>query len=103
VGGGNVGLIAAYHAIQAGIHVVGLVEALKEVGGYQVHANKIKRLGVPIYTSHTILSANGNEHVESVTVSQVDENFKPISGTEKTFTCDTVLIGIGLSPIDEFL
>jgi sarcosine oxidase, subunit alpha len=102
VGGGNVGLIAAYHAIQAGIHVVGLVEALKEVGGYQVHANKIKRLGVPIYTSHTILSANGNEHVESVTVSQVDENFKPISGTEKTFTCDTVLIGIGLSPIDEF-
>lgn len=102
VGGGNVGLIAAYHAIQAGIYVVGLAEALKQVGGYQVHANKIKRLGVPIYTSHTILSANGNEHVESVTISQIDDNFKPISGTEKTFECDTVLIGVGLSPINEF-
>ena len=102
VGGGNVGLIAAYHALQAGISVVGLVEALSQVGGYQVHANKIKRLGVPVYTRHTILSANGNEHVESVTVCQVNDSFRLISGTEKTFECDTVLIGTGLSPVNEF-
>ena len=102
VGGGNVGLIAAYHALQAGIHVVGLVEVLSHVGGYQVHANKIKRLGVPIYTGHTILSANGNEHVESATVCRVNDSFRPISGTEKTFKCDTVLIGTGLSPVNEF-
>ena len=49
-GGGNVGLIAGYHALQAGIQVVGLCEALPECGGYKVHADKIKRLGVPIYT-----------------------------------------------------
>ncbi|MEA3360369.1 MAG: FAD-dependent oxidoreductase [Thermodesulfobacteriota bacterium] len=102
VGGGNVGLIAAYHALQAGIDVIGLVEVLSHVGGYQVHANKIKRLGVPIYTRHTILSANGDEHVESVTVCQVNDNFRPIAGTEKTFGCDTVLIGTGLSPVNEF-
>ena len=102
VGGGNVGLIAAYHALQAGIDVVGLVEALSHVGGYQVHANKIKRLGVPIYTRHTILSANGDEHVESVTVCRINDNFRPIAGTEKTFDCDTVLIGTGLSPVNEF-
>ncbi len=102
VGGGNVGLIAAYHALQAGIHVVGLVEALSHVGGYQVHANKIKRLGVPVYTGHTILSANGNEHVESATVCRVNDSFRPISGTERTFKCDTVLIGTGLSPVNEF-
>ena len=59
VGGGNVGLIAGYHALQAGIEVVGLVEALPEVGGYKVHRDKLARLGVPILTSHTILSANG--------------------------------------------
>ncbi|MFH1293886.1 MAG: FAD-dependent oxidoreductase, partial [Pseudomonadota bacterium] len=102
VGGGNVGLIAAYHALQAGISVVGLVEALDQVGGYQVHANKIKRLGVPVYTRHTILSANGNEHVESVTVGKIDDSFRPIAGTEKAYECDTVLIAVGLSPVNEF-
>ncbi len=59
VGGGNVGLIAGYHALQAGIEVVGLVEALPECGGYKVHKDKLARMGVPIYTSHTVVSANG--------------------------------------------
>jgi len=56
VGGGNVGLIAGYHAIQAGINVVGLVEAMSQCGGYKVHEDKLKRLGVPIYTNHTVIS-----------------------------------------------
>jgi Fe-S-cluster-containing hydrogenase component 2/thioredoxin reductase/bacterioferritin-associated ferredoxin len=102
VGGGNVGLIAGYHALQAGIQVVGLVEALPECGGYKVHKDKLHRMGVPIYTSHTVLSANGAEGVESVTVAQVDEKFRPIRGTEKSFACDTVLIAVGLDPVDEF-
>ena len=102
VGGGNVGLIAAYHALQAGIDVIGLVEALPQCGGYKVHSDKIKRLGVPIHTSHTVLSANGKEHVESVTVGKIDKNFKLITGTEKTYECDTVLIAVGLSPVNEF-
>ena len=102
VGGGNVGLIAGYHAIQAGITVVGLAEALPECGGYKVHADKLKRLGVPIYTSHTVLSANGSEHVESVTIARVDERFRPLPGTEQTFACDTLLVAVGLDPIAEF-
>ncbi len=102
VGGGNVGLIAGYHALQAGIQVVGLVEALPECGGYKVHKDKLHRMGVPIYTSHTILSANGAEQVESVTIAQVDKAFKPIPGTEKSFACDTVLIAVGLDPVSEF-
>ncbi len=102
VGGGNVGLIAGYHALQAGIEVVGLVEALPECGGYKVHRDKLARMGVPIYTSHTILSANGTDQVESVTIAKVDENFHPIPGTEKSFACDTVLIAVGLEPVNEF-
>ncbi len=70
VGGGNVGLIAGYHALQASIGVVGLVEALPECGGYKVHKDKLHRMGVPILTSHTILSANGKDKVESVTVAK---------------------------------
>jgi len=102
VGGGNVGLIAAYHALQAGIDVIGLVEALPQCGGYKVHSDKIKRLGVPIHTSHTILSANGKEHVESVTVGKIDKKFRLLAGTEKTYECDTVLIAVGLNPVNEF-
>ena len=102
VGGGNVGLIAGYHALQAGMGVVGLVEAMPECGGYKVHKDKLVRMGVPIYTSHTIVSANGEDSVESVTIAQVDERFRPIAGTERSFACDTVLIAVGLDPVDEF-
>lgn len=102
VGGGNVGIIAGYHAIQAGIEVVAVIEGLSEVGGYKVHADKLERLGVPIYTRHTVLSANGKGAVESVTIAQLDDNWKPVSGTEKTFKVDTVLIAVGLSAVNEF-
>ena len=106
LGGGNVGLIGAYHALQAGIDVVGLVEALPEVGGYKVHADKLRRLGVPIWTRHTVLRADpapGSEAVGSVTVAAVDDRFQPVAGTERTFEVDTLLIAVGLSPVDELL
>ena len=102
VGGGNVGLIAGYHALQAGIDVVGLAEAMPRCAGYKVHADKLKRLGVPIYTSHTVLKASGKEEVETVTIVQIDEKFTPLAGTEKTFECDTILIAVGLEPVNEF-
>jgi NADPH-dependent 2,4-dienoyl-CoA reductase/sulfur reductase-like enzyme/Fe-S-cluster-containing hydrogenase component 2 len=102
VGGGNVGLIAGYHALQAGIEVAGLVEALPECGGYKVHKDKLVRMGVPVYTSHTILSANGTDQLESVTIAAIDKEWKPIPGTERTFASDTLLIAVGLDPVDEF-
>ena len=102
IGGGNVGIIAGYHALQAGIQVVGLAEALPKCGGYRVHEDKLKRLGVPVYTSHSILSANGAESVSSVTIAEIDKTFTPIAGTEKTFACDTILIAVGLESVAEF-
>jgi sarcosine oxidase subunit alpha len=102
VGGGNVGLIAGYHALQAAIAVVGLVEVLPECGGYKVHRDKLARLGVPIYTSHTVISANGRDAVESVTIARVDEKFRPVKGTERSFDCDTLLVAVGLDPVNEF-
>jgi sarcosine oxidase subunit alpha len=102
VGGGNVGLIAGYHAIQAGIEVEGLIEALPVCGGYKVHEDKLRRLGVPIYTNHTIISANGKERVESITIGEIDEFGEIDDNTEKTFMCDTILIAVGLNPVDEF-
>ena len=102
VGGGNVGLIAGYHAIQADIAVVALIEALPQVGGYKVHADKLKRLGVPLYTSHTVVSANGTDRVDSVTIAELDENWHVKPDTHKTFEVDTVLIAVGLAEVNEF-
>lgn len=103
IGGGNVGLIAAYHALQAGIAVVGLVEALPEVGGYKVHLDKLKRLGVPVWTRHTVVAAEGDRHVERVVIAEVDERFQPKEGTARILEVDTVLVAVGLSPVDEIL
>ncbi len=101
IGGGNVGLIVAYHAIQAGMEVVGLAEYMEECGGYLVHEEKILRLGVPIYTGHTVLGAEGAEHVSAVTIAAVDEKGSVTTGTEKRFDIDTLLVAVGLSPVDE--
>lgn len=102
LGGGNVGLIGAYHALQAGMKVVGLAEAMSCCGGYKVHADKIRRLGVPIYTDHTVLAAHGTEKLEAVTVAGVDPSFRPIPGTEKSWSVDTLLVAVGLNQVDEF-
>jgi NADPH-dependent 2,4-dienoyl-CoA reductase/sulfur reductase-like enzyme/Fe-S-cluster-containing hydrogenase component 2/bacterioferritin-associated ferredoxin len=102
VGGGNVGLIAGYHAIQAGIELVGLIEAMSQCSGYRVHEDKLRRLGVPIFTNTTIISANGENKVESITIGELDHKGDIISDTEKTFECDTILIAVGLNPVDEF-
>lgn len=101
VGGGNVGTIAGYHAIQAGITVVGLAEAMSEIGGYMVHADKLRRHGVPLYTSTTVVCANGKEAVESVTVASVDDKWNVIPGTYRTYPCDTLLIAVGLESVNE--
>ncbi len=102
VGGGNVGLIAAYHALQAGIQVVGLVEAMPACGGYKVHADKIRRLGVPVMTRHTVVAAHGTDQLEAVTAAAVDDSFRPVPGTERTWLSDTLLIAVGLDSVNEF-
>ena len=102
IGGGNVGLIAAYHAMQAGINVVGLCEIADKCGGYKVHEDKIKRLGVNIYTKHTVLRVEGKNSAERIVICEVDEKFKPIKGKEKVFEVDTVLVAAGLNPVNEF-
>ena len=97
VGGGNVGLITGYHAIQAGIQVVGLVEALPKCGGYKVHEDKLRRLGVPVMTSHTVLRAEGGEQLERITIARIDEDFRPVDGTASNYEVDTLLVAVGLS------
>lgn len=99
VGSGNVGLIVSYQLKQAGIDVVNLVEAAPRIGGYAVHASKIKRAGVPITLSHTVLRAGGHEEIEWAEIARVDSAWQPIQGTEKIIEVDTIAIAAGLRPL----
>lgn len=101
LGSGNVGLIVSYQLMQAGCDVAALVEAAPKIGGYAVHAAKIRRAGVPIYTKHTIIEVKGKERVEEVIIAEVDDNFNPIPGTERSIKADVVAIGAGLKPSTE--
>jgi len=103
VGAGNVGVILAYQLIQAKVDVVAVVEAMPRVGGYFVHAAKIRRLGIPILTRHTILRAEGNGKVERAVIAQLDDRWQPIPGTEKTIDVDVVALAVGLRPSIELL
>jgi len=103
IGAGNVGLIVGYQLIQAGVNVKMVVEAMPKIGGYLVHAAKLRRLGVPILTHHTIKAAEGKGHVEGATIVELDENWQPIEGTEEHIDVDLVCLAVGLTPSSEIL
>ncbi len=102
IGSGNVGLIITYQLLQAGVHVHGVVEIMPHIGGWFVHAAKIRRLGVKFYLRHTITKAIGRDVVEKAVIQMVDENWRPVPGTEKVFDVDLVLLAVGLSPDTRF-
>ncbi|MDR1471288.1 MAG: NAD(P)/FAD-dependent oxidoreductase [Synergistaceae bacterium] len=97
VGAGNIGLIVSYQLMQAGVQVAAILEAMPNIGGYWVHAAKIRRLGVPILLRHTIKAALGDVVVEGAIVRSLanGETFK--------IDCDIICLAVGLSPTAEIL
>jgi len=98
VGSGNVGLIVAYQLRQAGMDVAAIVEAMPNVGGWGVHAAKVRRLGVPILPRHTIAEARGTDHVSEVVIQQIDGRYRPVPGTTSTLEADTICLAVGMAP-----
>jgi thioredoxin reductase len=98
IGSGNIGLIVSYQLIQAGVKVKAVIEASSKIGGYKVHASKLRRLGVPIYTQKTIKRAIGKNSVEGLVMVSLDEKFQEIKNTEEVIKTDAICISVGLSP-----
>ncbi|MBO8168989.1 MAG: FAD-dependent oxidoreductase [Thermoanaerobacteraceae bacterium] len=101
VGTGNVGLIVSYQLLQAGAEVACLIDAAHQLGGYGVHAAKVRRAGVPLKLGYTIVEAHGEEEVSAATIAKVDEKFQVIPGTEETLEVDTICLAVGLTPLTE--
>ncbi len=98
VGTGNVGLIVGYQLLQAGARLAAVVEAAPAVGGYQVHAAKLRRAGVPFYLGHTVARAVGEGAVREVVLAPVDGQFAPVMERAFTLQADTVALAVGLHP-----
>jgi len=106
IGAGNIGYLTSYQATQAGAQVVAIIEAMDREGGFPVQANRVRRLGIPVMTSHILLKAIPNEDNTGITGAVVAEckNFTPIPGTEKIIKdIDVINICTGLIPDNQLL
>lgn len=102
LGSGDIGLIMARRMTLEGAKVLACVELMPYSGG--LNRNIVQCLhdfNIPLYLSHTVVDIKGKERLEQVTVAKVDENRRPIPGTEMVFDCDTLLLSVGLIPENE--
>lgn len=99
LGSGDIGLIMARRLTLEGAEVQAVVELMPFSGG--LTRNIVQCLddyNIPLYLSHTVIDIVGKERVEKVVIAKVDENRKPIPGTEREYECDTLLLSVGLIP-----
>ena len=99
LGSGDIGLIMARRLTLEGAEVKAVVELMPFSGG--LTRNIVQCLddyNIPLYLSHTVIDVVGKDRLEKVVIAKVDENRKPIPGTEKEYECDTLLLSVGLIP-----
>ena len=99
LGSGDIGLIMARRMTLEGAEVKAVVELMPFSGGLARNiAQCLNDYNIPLYLSHTVIDIQGKERVEKVVIAKVDENRKPIPGTEKEYEVDTLLLSVGLIP-----
>lgn len=102
LGSGDIGLIMARRMTLEGAKVLSVCELLPYSGGLTRNIVQcLNDFDIPLRLSHTVVKVHGKERVEGVTIAEVDENRKPISGTEEFIECDTLLLSCGLIPENE--
>lgn len=102
LGSGDIGLIMARRMTLEGAKVKVVAELLPYSGGLKRNIVQcLDDFGIPLKLSHTVVDIDGKERVQGITLAQVDENRRPIPGTEEHYTCDTLLLSCGLIPENE--
>ncbi|WP_432667709.1 FAD-dependent oxidoreductase [Wukongibacter baidiensis] len=102
LGSGDIGLIMARRMTLEGAEVKAVAELMPYSGG--LTRNIVQCLDdydIPLLLNHTVVEIMGKERIEGVLVAQVDENRRPIKGSEKHYECDTLLLSVGLIPENE--
>lgn len=102
LGSGDIGLIMARRMKLEGANVKAVVEILPYTGGLTRNVVQcLEDFDIPLLLKHTVTEVRGNQRVEGITISEVDDQFQPIPGTEQKIDCDTLLLSVGLIPENE--
>ena len=102
LGSGDIGLIMARRMTLEGAKVKAVAELMPYSGGLRRNIVQcLDDFGIPLKLSHTVVHISGRERVSGVTLARVDENRRPIAGTEEYISCDTLLLSCGLVPENE--
>lgn len=102
LGSGDIGMIMARRMALEGANVKAVFEILPYPSGLPRNIEQcLNDYNIPLYLSHTVTEIHGKSRLTGITVSQVDNQLKPIPGTEKNYTCDTLILSVGLIPENE--
>ncbi len=102
LGSGDIGLIMARRMTLEGANVKVVAELMPYSGGLKRNIVQcLDDYGIPLKLSHTVVDIEGKERLTGVTLAQVDEKRRPIKGTEEYYSCDTLLLSVGLIPENE--
>lgn len=102
LGSGDIGMIMARRMTLEGAHVQAVFEVQPYASGLPRNIEQcLNDYNIPLYLSHTVTDIKGEERLEAVVVSQVDEWMQPIPGTEREYACDTLILSVGLIPENE--
>lgn len=102
LGSGDIGLIMARRMTLEGAEVKVVAELMPYSGGLKRNIVQcLDDYGIPLKLSHTVVDIKGKERVEGVTLAEVDEQKRPVPGTEEFYECDTLLLSVGLIPENE--
>lgn len=102
LGSGDIGLIMARRMTLEGAKVLACLEVMPYAGGLTRNIVQcLQDFHIPLYLSHTIVEIRGKKRVEQVVAAEVDQDRRPVPGTELVFDCDTLLLSVGLIPENE--
>lgn len=102
LGSGDIGLIMARRMTLVGAKVKVVAELMPYSGGLKRNIVQcLDDYDIPLKLSHTVTEIHGKERVTGITIAEVDGNRKPIPGTEEYYSCDTLLLSVGLIPENE--
>lgn len=102
LGSGDIGLIMARRMTLEGAKVKVVAELMPYSGGLKRNIVQcLDDFGIPLKLSHTVINIDGKERVKGITLAKVDGKGKPIPGTEEYYSCDTLLLSVGLIPENE--
>lgn len=102
LGSGDVGMIMARRLTLEGAHVKGVFEIMPHPAGLPRNVEQcLNDYDIPLHLSHTVTKIHGRDRLTGVTISEVDSSLKPIPGTEREYSCDTLILSVGLIPENE--